>query len=109
MLSFCFTVAPSKMFPTSMTVEPFEIAFFPCQVPDRGQPLWVINGTEYDSVDLIPDHTTNVSGLLVYALPKYNKTFYKCRYVTVTITNIMFVDKKILTSPEARLSITKGQ
>ena len=113
-LSFCFTVVQSELIPTSMTVDPFQVAFFPCQLPNKGQPLWVINGTEYDSVDLIPDHTTNISGLLVYALPKYNNTMYQCRYMYVTLTiiaDIVLVDKSIETSPEARLTVTnsKGQ
>ena len=108
-LSFGFTVAPSELIPTSMTVDPFQVAFFPCQLPDRGQPLWVINGTEYNAVDLIPDHTTNISGLLVYALPKYNNTLYQCKYVTVTIGDKESVGKNVETSPTARLTVTKGQ
>ena len=108
-LYFHFTVAPYELFPTSMTVEPFQIAFFPCQLPDRGQPLWVINGTEYDSLHLILDHTTNTSGLLVYARPKYNNTIYQCRYVTVILQDTTFVDKNVETSPQARLTVTNGQ
>ena len=108
-LSFCLTVASSELFPTSMTVDPFQVAFFPCQLSDKGQPLWLINGTEYDSVDLIPDHTTNISGLLVYTRPNYNNTIYQCRFVAVAITNILFLDKLILTSPEARLMVLEGQ
>ena len=79
LLSFCFTVAPTALVPTSMTVDPFQVAFFPCQLPDRGQPLWVINIMEYNSVNLIPDHATNISGLLVYARLMYNNTIYQCR------------------------------
>ena len=107
MLSFCFTVTPSQtvIIPTSMTVDAFHIAFFPCQLPGRGQPLWVINGTEYVSVDLIPNHTTNISGLLVYAHPEYNNMLYQCRYVTIAIKDDVFLDKDIETSPVARLTV----
>ena len=92
-----------------MTVNAYEIAFLPCHLPRRGQPLWLINGTEYISVDLIPDHTTNISGLLVYARPEYNNTLYQCRFVTVTIKDAVFLDKDTVTSPTARLTVKKGQ
>ena len=92
-----------------MTVNAFEIAFFPCQLPGRGQPLWVINGTEYVSVDLIPDHTTNISGLLVYVRPEYNNTLYQCKFVKLTIMDVVFLDKNIQKSPTARLTVTQGQ
>ena len=64
---------------------------------------------EYDSVDLIPDHTTNISGLLVYAGPKDNNTLYQCRYVTLTIKYMVFLNEDLEMSPMARLTVTNGQ
>ena len=99
----------TSLIPTSMTVKAYEIAFFPCNLPGMGQPLWISNGTEYFSVDLIPDHTTNITGLIVYACLKYNNTLYECKYVELTLTDEVSLDKYILTSPSATLTVTEGK
>ena len=91
--------------PTSQTVEAYDIAFFACEIPGMSQPLWVINQTEYLSINLIPDHVTNISGLIVHARPEYNNTEYQCRFVDVSFDQFGFIDKDVLTSPPAVLTI----
>ena len=91
--------------PTSQTVEAYDLAFFACELPERGQPLWVINTTEYLSSNLIPDHVTNLSGLIVHARPEYNNTGYQCRFVDVSVNEFGFIDKETETSPKAVLTI----
>ena len=96
----------SSILPASQTVGAYDIAFFPCEVPNKGQPLWVINTTEYFSSNLIEDHTTNVSGLLVHARPEYNNTVYQCRFVDFSVTQFGFFDIATATSPQAMRTIS---
>ena len=108
-ISFAVVNSQTKSIPASLTVDAFEVAFFPCQLPGKAHPLWVINGTEYVSVDLIPDHAANLTGLQVYARPEYNNTNYQCRFVTVTINLQVFIEKDVETSPTAELTVRKGR
>ena len=73
------------------------LLFFPCENPAKGQPLWVINPTEYLSSNQIPDHDTNISGLIVYARPEYNYTVYQCRFVDVSVDEFGFINVDVQT------------
>ena len=93
-------------FPTDQNVSAYEVAFFPCENPEKGQPLWVINTTQYNPSELIPDHTTNLSGLIVFARPEYNNTTYRCRFIQLSVSDFGFLDEDITTSPQAVLTVT---
>ena len=95
------------VFPTDVNVSAYETAFFPCEVPDRGSPAWLINSIQYYSNELIADHRTNLSGLLVYARPQYNNWKYQCRFLAVSIGPFAFIDQDVLTSPVAVLTVTE--
>ena len=98
-LGFCFT------FPMDQTVSAYDIAFFPCEIPGRGQPLWVINTTQFYPNELIPDHATNISGLVVFARPEYNNTIYRCRFINMTFDELGFLDEDEITTPPAVLIV----
>ena len=85
----------------------YSTAFFPCEIPGRGPPAWVINSVQYYANELIPDHRTNLSGLLVYARPEYDQWNYECRFLNISITIFGFVDRDIQTSPTAVLTVTE--
>ena len=95
------------VFPSDVNVSEFTTAFFPCEVPDKGAPVWVINSIQYYSNQLIPDHTTNISGLLVYARTDYNQWIYQCRFLNISVTDFGFIDREILTSPAVVLTVTE--
>ena len=86
-------------------MQAFDTAFFACENPAKGQPVWVINTTEYQPLNLPPDHSTNLSGLLVFARPEYNNTIYRCRFIQLDFNLFGFLDVDISTSPPARLSV----
>ena len=97
-----------QVLPVSQTVSAYGIAFFPCQISGKGQPLWVINGTELYPDELIPDHTTNISGLIVFARPEYNNTIYQCRFITLFINEIGLMELDIITSLDAVLVVIEN-
>lgn len=93
------------MIPMDQTVNAFETAYFPCHIPGKGLPVWVINSVEYVAAELPADHTVNTSGLLVYAREEYNNTVYRCRFVQLTVNEFGFLDEEITTSPPAVLTV----
>ena len=105
MLYFTLFTGLSSTFPVSVIVSAYDTAFFPCEIPGKGQPLWVIGTTQYYPIELIADHTTNISGLLVYARPEYNSTIYRCRFIEISIDDFGFVNQDEITSPPAVLTV----